>query len=329
MHIVITGGAGFIGSHLIDELLKRQYQVTCLDDLSAGTVANVHHHLSNPRFRFVKLDIEHLSQLLVAGKGCDIVVHLAAKKIPRYSTAYATLTTNADGARAALELARHNRAKFVLASTSDVYGKSAALPFREDADLCIGPSTSRRWAYAVSKLFDEHLTLSYQDEFGLEVVILRFFGAYGERQHLKWWGGPQGVFLEAIAQGAPLEIHGDGLQSRCFIYVGDMAYAVAESLERSSAVGEIINIGTREEISIRDLARLMHQISGAGGEPILQFVPYESLSVNYEDVRRRIPDLTKMRSVLGCEPSMDLETGLQRLWDWYRMAAAARVSTGG
>lgn len=329
MKTVITGGAGFIGSHLIDELLDRGHQVTCIDDLSAGSLANVHHHLSNPRFRFLKFDIEEVPHLLDAGRDCDVVVHLAAKKIPRYSTAYATLTTNSDGARAALELARQNRARFVLASTSDVYGKSAALPFREDGDLCIGPSTSRRWAYAVSKLFDEHLALAYQDEFGLDVVILRFFGAYGERQHLSWWGGPQGVFLEAIDQRQPIEIHGDGLQSRCFIHVRDTAFAVAQAVERPEAIGEIINIGTDEEISIIDLARLMHRLSGVGGEPLLRFVPYRSLSTNYEDVRRRVPDLARMREVLACEPAVDLETGIRRLWEWYRAVAPARAEARG
>jgi UDP-glucose 4-epimerase len=329
MHVLITGGAGFIGSHLTDELLSNDCRVTCVDDLSAGTVANVSHHQGDARFRFVRLDILEADRFVELGRGCDVVVHLAAKKIPRYSTAYHTLTTNADGTRVALELARANGAKFVLASTSDVYGKSVDLPFREDGDLCLGPSTSRRWAYAASKLYDEHLTLAYHDEFALKVVVLRFFGAYGERQYLNWWGGPQGVFLDAIAHRRPVEIHGDGLQTRCFIYVKDMAVAIARAIERPAAEGEIINIGTAEEVSIADLARQMHALSGRDGELQMRLVPYESLSKNYEDVLRRVPDLEKMERLLGFTPAVGLGEGIRRLWTWYDALEPSEVPAGG
>jgi UDP-glucose 4-epimerase len=325
MHVLVTGGAGFIGSHLLDRLLGEGHQVTCVDDLSYGTRANIRHHEDNPLFRFVEMDMRELDHLLQVGQGCDVVVHLAAKKIPRYSSAYETLTTNADGARAALELARATGAKCVLASTSDVYGKNPHIPFREDSDLVLGPSTSRRWAYAASKLFDEHLALAYQDEFNVRVVLLRFFGAYGERQYLNWWGGPQGVFLEAIDSGQPIEIHGDGEQTRCFIYVEDMAKAIARAVQRPEADGEIINIGTTEEISIKDLAARMHTLSGRTDEPQLKFVPYATLSKNYEDVLRRVPDISKMERVLGFTPRIDLDEGISRLWQWYRLQAPRKV----
>jgi len=204
MRVVVTGGAGFIGSHLVDVLLARGCEVICVDDLSKGSLSNVAHHSDNDRFRFVQLDIRDWKQLETAGRGSDAVVHLAAAKIARYDSAFHSLGINLEGARSALELARVNKAKFVLGSTSDVYGKNPSLPFSEDSDLVIGPSTSRRWAYAVSKLCDEHLAFAYQDEFELPITILRFFGAYGDRQYLNWWGGPQGVFLQAIAQGAPV-----------------------------------------------------------------------------------------------------------------------------
>lgn len=329
MHVLITGGAGFIGSHVIDELLDKGHQVTCVDDLSAGTLKNVRHHEGNDRFRFARLDIHESAKLHEVGRGCDVVLHLAAKKIPRYSTAFETLTINADGTRDALELARTNGAKFVLASTSDVYGKNAVLPFREDGDLVLGPSTSRRWSYAASKIYDEHLTLAYQDEFDLKVVILRFFGAYGERQYLNWWGGPQGVFLNAISKGAAVDIHGDGSQTRCFIYVKDMAVAIARSLELPAAEGEIVNIGTAEEISVLDLARRMHALSGRDGELQLRMVPYASLSKNYEDVVRRVPDLEKMERVLEFTPQVYLDEGISRLWAWYDSLAPSEVASSG
>jgi UDP-glucose 4-epimerase len=317
MHVLLTGGAGFIGSHLTDALLARGYSVTCVDDLSMGSVENIRHNLDHPRYSFLQFDIRDLSQLLSAGEGCDAVAHLAAFKIPRYSSAYQTLTINIEGARCALELARVNKAKFVLASTSDVYGKNPRLPFHEESDLLLGPSTSRRWSYAVTKLYDEHLSYAYQDEYDLRVAILRYFGAYGERQYLDWWGGPQGVFLEAIAKDEPIEIHGEGTQTRCFIYIKELAEATARAIERDSTNGEILNIGTAEEISIIDMARLMHRLSGVPGDLNIRYVPYSALSKNYEDVNRRVPDLTKMVRLLEFEPGVSLEEGMKRLWDWY------------
>ncbi len=319
MRVVITGGAGFIGSHLVDTLLARGLEVVCVDDLSKGSLDNVAHHSDDKRFRFVQLDIRNRRRLEEEGRGCAVVVHLAAAKIARYDSAFHSLEINLEGARAALELARINNAKFVLGSTSDVYGKNPSLPFGEDSDLVIGPSTSRRWSYAVSKLCDEHLAFAYEDEFDLPICILRFFGAYGARQYLEWWGGPQGVFLRAIAEGAPVEIHGDGSQSRCFIHVSDLVEGIARAVERDQTVGEIVNIGNDEEITILELARLMHELSGTARDLQLDFVPYTAFTANYEDVRRRIPDTTKMRALLEFEPQVDLRRGIAMLWDWYRM----------
>ena len=302
MKVLVVGGAGFIGSHVCDILLDRGYNVLCIDNLSSGCIENIRHNLGNPKFQFKKLDILEKDILFQEVDSIDVILHLAAYKIPRYSSAMNTLILNTQGTINILELAKRRRAKVIIGSTSDVYGKSPQIPFKENNDLILGPSTSRRWAYAVSKLFDEHLAFAYQDEYGLEIVILRYFGTYGERQYLNWWGGPQGVFLEAIFKNQPVEIHGDGSQTRCFIYIKDAAEATVRAIERKEAIGEIINIGAEEEISILDLAKLMHKLSGVDTELKLKYVPYTSFSKNYEDVKRRVPSIEKMKKILGYQP---------------------------
>jgi UDP-glucose 4-epimerase len=317
MKALLTGGAGFIGSHLTDSLLERGWQVTAVDDLSKGRVENIEHVMGRDDYEFVEMDCRELEGMLELGKGSDVVVNLAATKIPRYGSALENLTVNLLANRTALEVAHQSEAKFVLASTSDVYGRNPNLPFREDGDSVIGPSTTPRWAYGVTKLTDEHMAFAYQDEYHLPVTILRFFGSYGERQYLNWWGGPQGVFLEAISKGEPIQVHGDGSQTRCFTHIDDMVEATARAIERPEANGQIINIGSDQEISIKELAVLMHELSGVGGEPNIEFVPYESFSRDYQDVLRRVPDLTKQREILGFEPRIGLEEGIRRLWTWH------------
>jgi len=318
MKVLVVGGAGFIGSHVCDILLARGYNVLCIDNLSFGCIENIIHNLGNPKFQFKKLDILEKDVLFQEVDSVDVILHLAAYKIPRYSSALSTLIINTQGTINILELAKRRRAKVIIGSTSDVYGKNPQLPFKEDSDLVLGPSTSRRWAYAVSKLFDEHLAFAYQDEYSLKIVIIRYFGTYGERQYLNWWGGPQGVFLQAIFKNQPVEIHGDGSQTRCFIYVKDAAEATVRVLEKESAIGEIINIGTQEEISILELAKLMHKISGVNTDLKIKYVPYSSFSKNYEDCKRRIPSIEKMAKILNYKPKVDLNEGLKRLIEWYK-----------
>jgi UDP-glucose 4-epimerase len=329
MKVLVTGGAGFIGSHLVDALRLRGAEVVVVDKLVKGRLEHLAAHIGADGFEFAQGDILDRDWLLARGRGVDAVVHLAASKIPRYGTAMPLVTSNIEGARNALDLAAREGARFVLASTSDVYGKSPDLPFRESGDLVIGRSTSRRWSYAISKLVDEHMAYAYHDEYGIDVVVLRYFGAYGPRQYLDWWGGPQGVFLEAIEHTRPIELHGDGSQTRCFVDVRDLAHATVLAVERAQAANEIVNVGTDEEISIRDLARLMHELSGKGGEPDLVLVPYRAFSPGYEDVPRRVPDLSKAREVLGFEPSVTLREGLTELWAWYRSRADATPGSDG
>jgi UDP-glucose 4-epimerase len=317
MRVLITGAAGFIGSHLADLLLARGHEVVGLDNFTHGRIENLGPALDSERFRLVEADVRDTEALIGLAADSDVIVHLAALKIPRYGHALDTITVNVDGGRAVLDAARVTGSKCVIGSTSDVYGKNNALPFSEESDCVLGPSTSRRWAYAASKLLIEHLAHAYRDEFGLRVTTLRFFGTYGSRQYLSWWGGPQGVFLQAIASGAPVELHGDGTQTRCFIHVSDLVLAVALSCERGEADGEIINVGTTEEISIRDLAERMHALSGRDLPLDLQLIPYESFDGSYQDVLRRVPDLTKSRRLLGFEPSVGLTDGIRQLWAWY------------
>jgi UDP-glucose 4-epimerase len=318
MKALVTGGAGFIGSHLTDSLLERGWEVVSVDDLSKGRREVIEHNIGRDGYEFVEMDCRDQDRLAELGEGANVVVHLAATKIPRDGNRLGNVITNLEGGRSALEAARANDSRYVLASTSDVYGNRPDLPFTEGGITVSGPSTVARWAYGIGKLADEHMAWGYNEEYGLEVAVLRFFGSYGERQYLNWWGGPQGVFLRAISGGEPMTVHGDGSQTRCFTHIDDMTEATARAVERPEVNGEIINIGNDEEISILGLAELMHRLSGLGGEPKIEFIPYDKVAAGaYQDVHKRVPDLTKQREILGFTPEVSLEEGLRRLWDWY------------
>lgn len=317
--VVVTGAAGFIGSHLCDALLTKQYRVVAIDNLSMGRLENVAHNIANPRFSFIREDVRNLSGLRAACVGADCIVHLAAYKIPRYGNALETLLINNEGGKHILEIAKDLRCKVVMASTSDVYGKNPNLPFREDNDLVIGPSDIRRWSYAVSKLFDEHLCFAYQDVYGFPVVILRFFGSYGPRHHLSWWGGPQSVFISSVLRQEEIEIHGVGSQTRSFTYISDLVSGIVAAIEKEEANREIINLGSTHEITILELAHLIKRLVGNPGPIRLKFVPYSSFSGGkYEDVMRRVPDISKAHKLLGFEAKVDLEEGLRHTIAWQK-----------
>lgn len=320
--VAVTGAAGFIGSHLCDALLERGYRVVAVDNLVRGCMENIQHHLADPRFSFFNEDVRNAGGLRRACAEADVIVNLAAYKIPRYGNAIDTLLVNNEGAKNVLEIARDRKCKVVLASTSDVYGKNPTLPFREDGDLVLGSSDVRRWAYAVSKLFDEHLGFAYQDAYGIPVVSLRFFGSYGPRHHLSWWGGPQSVFITQFLRNQEVEIHGDGLQTRSFTYISDTTSGVVAAIEKDEANGEVINLGNTREITILDLAHLIHRLVGRPEPPRIKFVPYTSFTgAKYEDVMRRVPDIDKARRLLGFEPMVELEEGLSQTIEWQRTAA--------
>ena len=323
---LITGVAGFLGSNLAERALADGHEVVGIDNLSMGRIENLAEALKNRSFRFLQRDVTLSATFEDLATDFDVVVHLAAFKIPRYGKAIDTLKINYQGTETALEFARRLNCKIVLASTSDVYGRNPKLPFSEEGtDHVIGSSKAPRWAYAVSKLFDEHLALAYQDAYGFPVVLLRFFGSYGPNQNTTWWGGPQSVFIDCVLNDKPIPIHGDGSQTRSFTYVSDTVEGIYQSMLRAEANGEIINIGNTEEITILELARRIHRLAGKSGEPNVQFIPYESFSgKKYEDVMRRVPDTALCAKLLGVRAKVGVDEGLARTIEWQRQFMASQ-----
>jgi UDP-glucose 4-epimerase len=316
--VMITGAAGFLGSHLSDVLLERDYHVIGVDNLSHGSLENLRPAMANRNFEFYQLDVCNLDAVRRVAGGVTSIAHLAAFKIPRYGKAIDTLLINSQGGHNMLQLAVEQKAKFMLASTSDVYGKNPNIPFSEDDDLVLGSSTVARWAYASSKLFDEHLTFAFADAYKIPVSVVRIFGSYGPRQNLTWWGGPQSVFIESIFRGEAIPIHGDGMQTRSFTFVSDTVRGLAAVLENGPS-GEIFNIGSTHEITIVDLAKTIHRLSGSGEPLRLNFIPYDEIGGRrYEDVRRRVPDVGKANRILDFAAQVSLEDGLRRTIDWQR-----------
>ncbi len=316
--VLVTGAAGFVGSNLVGALLARGHHVVGLDNLSMGSLLNLRDVLDHPAFHFIRGDVEDAGVVEDAARSCSVIVHLAAYKIPRYGGRLDTLRINHAGCLNVLEAARRVGARCVLASTSDVYGNSPEIPFTEASRLVLGSSETARWSYAVSKLFDEHLAFGYQESYGLPVTIIRIFGSYGPNQHLSWWGGPQSVFISAVLRDEPIEIHGDGLQTRSFCYISDLVRGMLAIIERVPQGCEVFNLGNDHEITILDLARLIKRLSGTPGDLNVRMVPYSAFPGKYQDVRRRVPDLAKARAVLGYRPTVSLEEGLRRTIAWQR-----------
>jgi nucleoside-diphosphate-sugar epimerase len=313
----VTGAAGFIGSHLCERLVNEGYEVVGVDDLSYGSMANLSPVLDHPKFTFAELDCTRRRALRTAFDGCDAIAHLAAKKIPRFGGVVSTLEVNVAGANAACGVALSLGADLIITSTSDVYG-NAEPPFAEDGTLVLGPPTSKRWSYAVSKMYDEHLALALAEERGLKVTVLRLFNAYGPRNHLSWWGGPLVTFIEALLDGRPVEIHGDGRQTRTFTYVTDTVDGFVRALERPEARGEVVNVGGTETLSILELAQTVQEHLGIPLPLRATFIPYDQFPGNYQDVRHRVPDTTKARELLGFEAQTSLAEGLAETVAWHR-----------
>jgi UDP-glucose 4-epimerase len=319
----VTGAAGFIGSHLCARLLAEGVEVIGVDNLTMGSMLNLEACLEHPRFRFETLDCTNRRDLTAAFRGCDAIAHLAAHKIPRYGGALMTLESNVAGVTAACAAALAHDADLILTSTSDVYG-NAPTPLTEDGPILLGPPTTRRWAYAASKLYDEHVALALAEERGLRVTILRLFNVYGPNNHLSWWGGPVVTFTEALLAGEPIEIHGDGGQVRTFTYVSDTVEGFVRALYNPAARGELINIGASAPVTILELAQLVQSTLGIPQPLRARFVPYESLPGRYQDVRTRVPDVRKARRLLGFRARVSLAEGIARTLDWHRERVAER-----
>ena len=314
--IGVTGGAGFIGSHLCERLLAEGREVVAIDDLSHGSSGNVTGFLSDSNFRFHNADCRDQRELRRAFAGCDAIAHLAADKIPRYGGALRTLQGNVEGAHTACDVALALDVPVIITSTSDVYG-NATPPFAEDDPVVLGPSTTRRWAYAVSKLYDEHIALALAEEKGLRTTILRLFNVYGPRNHPSWWGGPITAFAETLLDGGIMELHGDGRQVRSFTYVTDTVDGFVRALDTPEAQGEILNIGSDEPITIVKLAAAVQESLGIGGPLRAKQLPYEKIGGRYQDVRCRIPDTEKAERLLGFNAGVGLEEGLAKSIAWH------------
>ncbi len=318
--ILITGAAGLLGSHLADTMLNRGWRVTGVDNLSLGLIDHLANAMKQDRFTFYQYDVcdrtsfDHIQHH-------DVIVHMAAYKIEVPGLQGTDiLAVNTHGTESMLQLASEWGSRFVFASTSDVYGKNPMLPFSEEADLVLGPSNVARWGYASSKIFDEHLCFAYQRRYGLNVTILRYFNTYGPRHELSpRSGGPQALFLDAILKGRDLVVHGNGLQKRCFAYVDDSIEMTARAVESDSAIGEILNIGNPySEITIRDLAQLALDVTGKNEHISIRFMSHEDVyqTTKYEEVNRRIPNISKAERLFGFSPSIDNREGLKRTYAW-------------
>lgn len=318
MVALITGGAGFIGSHLAERLLQRGHTVYVIDDLSTGTIRNIDHLKDNDRFHYTIETIENVPIVAELVDRAGVVFHLAAAVGVRLivDSPVNTIETNLRGTEIVLELANKKKKPVFLASTSEVYGKSNKVPFSESNDLVIGPPTIGRWAYACSKGIDEFLALAYWKERGLPVVIGRFFNTVGPRQTDRY-GMVVPTFVRQALAGKPITVYGDGEQSRCFGYVGDVVDAVIALMESEDAVGGIFNIGNDEEITIGGLAERVKAITGSSSP--IEFIPYEeAYNKEFEDMRRRVPDLSKIRETVGYEPRMDTDDIIRAVVDYER-----------
>jgi UDP-glucose 4-epimerase len=312
---LITGGAGFIGSHLAERLLEQGHEVRVLDNLSTGSIDNIAHLKANERFSYVIDSVTNEGLLAEMIDRSDVVFHLAAAvgvKLIVEQPVH-TIETNVHGTEVVLKHANKKKKLVIIASTSEVYGKSTDVPFREGADLVLGATAKHRWAYACSKLIDEFLALAYWKERKLPVVIVRLFNTVGPRQTGQY-GMVVPTFVRQALAGQPITVFGDGKQSRSFTYVGDVVGALIALAQEPRAVGEVYNIGNTGEVTIRDLAERVKAMTGSRSP--IHLVPYdEAYEAGFEDMPRRVPDIAKIRALIGYEPKLGLDAILRRVID--------------
>ncbi len=311
MHALITGGAGFIGSHLAESLLQQGHHVHVLDNLSTGSIENIEHLKKAPNFQYTIETFTNEWVLAELVDRCDVIFHLAAAvgvKLIVEQPVH-TIETNVHGTEVVLKHASKKKKLVVIASTSEVYGKSADLPFREDADLVMGPTAKHRWAYACSKAIDEFLALAYWKEKRQPVIIVRFFNTVGPRQTGRYGMVIPNLVRQALT-GEPITVCGDGTQSRSFTHVSDVVRGLIALVGDSRAIGEVFNIGNTVEISIRELAERIKAMTGSAS-PIVT-IPYDrAYEAGFEDMPRRVPDISKIHRLVGYEPKVQFEEILE------------------
>lgn len=317
MRVLITGGAGFIGSHLADAYLQRGDEVLIIDDLSTGTIENIRHLKNNPRFQYTIDSVHNQPVTAELVDQCDVVVHLAAAVGVKLivESPVRTIETNVRGTEVVLALANKKQKRVLVASTSEVYGLSTDVPFKEDGNLVMGATTKGRWSYACSKAIDEFLALAYWREKKLPTTIVRLFNTVGPRQTGRY-GMVIPTFVRQALAGRPITVYGNGKQTRCFGYVGDVVGALIKLMDHPDSVGQVFNIGSSEEISIVKLAEKVKELTNSASEIV--FVPYdEAYEEGFEDMPRRVPDTSKIKKLVGFEPKMKLEGILQSVIDYH------------
>jgi len=320
MRILITGGAGFIGSHLAEALLESGHEVFVLDDLSTGCIDNIAHLKGHARFHYTIDSVFNESLVAELVDRAAVVFHLAAAvgvKLIVQEPVH-TIETNVHGTEVILRHAAKKKKLVFIASTSEVYGKSTDVPFRETADLVLGATTRHRWAYACSKALDEFLALAHWKERQLPVIIVRFFNTVGPRQTGQYGMVIPNFVRQALA-GEPITVFGDGCQSRAFTHVTDVVDALLKLVVEPKAIGQVINIGTMQEISIKDLAERVRALSGSKSP--IKFIPYdEAYESGFEDMPRRVPDISKVGNLVGFQPRLALEEIICRVVESFQKA---------
>jgi len=317
LRILITGGAGFIGSHLSDAYIQRGDEVYVLDDLSTGTIENIQHLKGHPRFHYTIDSVHNQPVTAELIDQCDVIFHMAAAVGVKLivESPVRTIETNVHGTEVVLSLANKKKKKVLIASTSEVYGLSTDVPFREDGNLVMGATTKGRWSYACSKAIDEFLALAYWREKKLPTIVVRLFNTVGPRQTGQY-GMVIPTFVKQAIAGRPITVYGDGNQSRCFGYVGDVVGALVKLMDHPDAVGQVFNIGSNSEISIVELAQRVKQITHSDSDVV--FVPYdEAYEEGFEDMPRRVPDITKVSELVGFKPAMSLDGILESVVDYH------------
>jgi UDP-glucose 4-epimerase len=318
MRVLVTGGAGYIGSHLVDRLMEDGHRVFVIDNLFTGKIANIAHHLGHERFTFVNEDILHRETMEWLVQQVDLIYHLAAVVGVHHviSNPLKGILTNVRGTERVLETACKYWRKVLIASSSEIYGKSERVPLAEKDDTVLGPTTAGRWSYALTKALDEHLAFIYRDR-GLSTVIVRYFNSYGPRLDPRGYGSVIAKFINQALRGEPLTVFDDGRQTRCFTYVDDTVRGTLLAAALPQAEGLAFNVGSNRETFILELAQMILELTGSRSE--VHHVSYkEAYGPGFEETRRRVPDVRRAIEVLGFEAQIPLEDGLRRTIDWFR-----------